>query len=40
MASISSGVSETPILNEDIALRSSMNGLPLAICLMGPTAAG
>jgi tRNA dimethylallyltransferase len=40
LASVSSGVSETPILNEDIALRSSMNGLPLAICLMGPTAAG
>lgn len=31
---------DVPISNEDIARRSSMNGLPLVICLMGPTAAG
>lgn len=31
---------DLPLLNEDKALQSSMVGLPMAICLMGPTAAG
>ncbi len=31
---------DLPLLNEDKARQSSMEGLPLAICLMGPTAAG
>lgn len=29
-----------PLLNEDAALQTAMKGLPPAICLMGPTAAG
>ena len=40
MGSVSSENSEVPLLNEDVVLRSAMKGLPLAICLMGPTAAG
>ena len=31
---------DVPLLNEDKVLHASMEGLPLAICLMGPTAAG
>ena len=31
---------DVPLLNEDKVLQASMIGLPLAICLMGPTAAG
>lgn len=31
---------DVPLLNEDLALQASMKDLPLAICLMGPTAAG
>ena len=40
MVSTSSEVFEAALLNEDSALSSSMKGLPLVICLMGPTAAG
>tara|TARA_R110001592_G_C13183357_1_gene751214 strand:+ start:2072 stop:3172 length:1101 start_codon:yes stop_codon:yes gene_type:complete len=40
VGSVSSENSEVPLLNEDVVLRSAMKGLPLAICLMGPTAAG
>jgi tRNA dimethylallyltransferase len=37
---VSSDHLDVPFLNEDTALQVSMKGLPLAICLMGPTAAG
>lgn len=40
MADLSSDQMDEALLNEDLALQSSMKGLPLAICLMGPTAAG
>ena len=31
---------ETPLLNEDKVQQAAMHDFPLAICLMGPTAAG
>ena len=37
---MSSENTEVPFLNEDLVLQISGKGLPLAICLMGPTAAG
>ncbi len=40
MNSVSSVGLEVPFLNEDKVLQEATRGLPLAICLMGPTAAG